>query len=252
MKKLLVLALSVGFFLGNMIQPLWAEHLSAGLILGDRTFPLLRIWQFMDRVVNPRLFISTTANPGEDTPTLLYSRVPPGVTAAHSPFSSNVRSEGNGGVVGGFLYAENEGQGVAYGANTFATTYSGAPAIGLEVNGLNFSGNASAAVRGIDIVNGGNAPTEWALGIETFVSQPEGKPRVGIMLAGPNNGFPHTPASETGILIDDIDSGEAIRIQADNRIAFNKEGTIYIKYNPRTNRIEFYNGTKVKFAISMG
>jgi hypothetical protein len=53
------------------------------------------------------------------------------------------------------------------------------------------------------------------------------------------------------MVIDHRDSGEAIRIPADNRIALNNEGTIYMKYTPRTNRIEFYNGTELKFAIPM-
>jgi hypothetical protein len=123
--------------------------------------------------------------------------------------------------------------------------------VGLEVNGVNFSGNPFALVRGIDIVNVGNAQTQWALGIETSISHPAGKPKVGIMLAGPNTGYPHTPASDSGIVIDRIDSGEAIRIQAGDRIAFNNEGTIYMKYNPQTNRLEFYNGPDLKFAIPM-
>ena len=253
MKKQAVLGLAVGLFLGNMVCPfpLWTGHMSAELALGDGTFPSLRIWQFLDRVVNSHLFVSTTASSEAETPTFLYTHVPPGVTTPHSSLSSSIRSEGEGDAVGAYLYAENEGKGIAFGGNTFASTYSGAPAVGLEVNGINQSGNPSALVRGIDIVNSGNASTQWALGIETSMSQPAGKPKVGIILAGPNHGYPHTPASESGIVVDHIDSGEAIRIQAGNRIALNNEGTIYMKYNPQTNSIEFYNGAELKFTIPM-
>lgn len=53
------------------------------------------------------------------------------------------------------------------------------------------------------------------------------------------------------MVIDHIDSGEAIRIQAGDRISFNNEGTIYMKYNPATHQIEFYNQDELKFAIPM-
>jgi hypothetical protein len=243
--------LIVGFMLGTMAAPLWANHQVAQLVLGDNTFPLLRIWQFVDRVVNARLFISTTAGPDEDTPTLFYTLAPSGIAGPRSAMSANTRTEGEAHAVGGFLYAETEGAGIAFGGNAYATTYAGGPAVGLEVNGLNFSQNAQVPVRGIDIVNGGNAQTQWALGIETSFAHPQGKPRVGIMLAGASQGYPHAPASDTGIVVGEVDSGEAIRIQEDQRFSFNNDGAVYMKYNSQTKRIEFYNGPNLKFAIPM-
>ena len=140
------------------------------------------------------------------------------------------------------MYAETEDAGSAFGGNAHATIYSGAPAVGLEVNGLVFSGKRQAHVREIDILNGGNAPTEWALGVETSGAAPKGKQKVGVMLPGPAQGFRHNPASQTGKGIGSIDSGEAIRIQENHRFVLNNAGSIYLKYNAERNQIEFYNG----------
>lgn len=252
MRRQWCLGIVLGFILGNLTSLVWANSGITSLVLGDGTFPTLRIWEFVNRVVNARLFITTTASSSEDTPTLLYTRAPTGVNGTRSAFSANARTEGDAIAVGGFLYGETEGAGIAFGGNAHAATYSGAPAIGLEVNGINFSGDPHAAARGIDIVNGGNAQTQWALGVETSYAHPQGKPKVGIMLAGPAQGFLHTPASDTGLVIGEIDSQEAIRIQKDHRVTFNNEGNIYMKYNSQTNRIEFYNGAQLKFAIPMG
>jgi hypothetical protein len=251
MRRQWCIGVVIGFVLGNLASQVWANHGIMSLMLGDGTFPSLQIWGFIDRVVNARLFISTTAGPDEDTPTLLYTLAPNGILGVRSAFSANTRTEGKAEGVGGFLYAETAGEGGVAGGNAHAATFSGAPAIGLEVNGINFSGNPHAAVRGIDIVNGGNAQTQWALGIETSFARPQGKPKVGIMLAGPSQGFLYPPASDTGIVIGEIDAQEAIRIQKDHRIAFNNEGTVYMKYNSQTNRVEFYNGSTLKHAIPM-
>ena len=71
------------------------------------------------------------------------------------------------------------------------------------------------------------------------------------MLPGPAQGFRHNPASQTVIVIGTIDSGEAIRIQANHRIALNNAGSIYLTYNAETHQIEFYNGLALKHAIPM-
>jgi hypothetical protein len=62
---------------------------------------------------------------------------------------------------------------LSFGANPHAATYSGAPAVGMGVNGLNLSGNPAASVRGI--VNGGNAGTrlQWTIfGMSATISAP--------------------------------------------------------------------------------
>ena len=71
------------------------------------------------------------------------------------------------------------------------------------------------------------------------------------MLPGPTQGFRHNPASQTGMVIGTIDSGEAIRIQENHRIALNNVGSIYLKYNAETNQIEFYNSLTLKHANLM-
>ena len=150
----------------------------------------------MDWVVDVRLFVSTTAGPDEDTPTLLYMLAPDGISGARSALSANSRTEDR--------HCEC-----------------------------------------------GRCSNPMSLGIETPFAAPQGKPKVAIMLPGPAQGFPHDPASETGLVIGAIDSGEAIRIPANHRIALNNAGSIYLKYNAETNQVEFYSGLALKHAIPM-
>ena len=252
MGKRLWVGIAVGIGFSSTVYAALSGFEAADLLLGDHTFPSLHAWQFQDRIHDARLFVSNTASSGAmDTPSFFYSHVPAGVSGPNAPLASAIRSEGGGDAVGAYFYAETEGTSIAFGANPHAATYSGAPAVGMEVNGLNLSGNPAASVRGIDIVNGGNASTQWALGIETSMAQPAGIPGIGIALAGQAAGYPNAPARDTGLFIDRIESGEAIRIQAGDRVAMNNEGTIYFLYNPGTNRIEFYHGQALKFAIPM-
>ncbi len=67
MKKPLLSMLVLEFLLGSFTSPMLAEHKLIALFRGDETFPSLRIWILVDRVANARLFVSTTAGPGEDT-----------------------------------------------------------------------------------------------------------------------------------------------------------------------------------------
>ncbi|MGE5666668.1 MAG: hypothetical protein ACM338_00590, partial [Betaproteobacteria bacterium] len=164
----LLIAIAVGTCLSGTVTGAVGGYMSAELLLGDHTFPKLQIWNFQDRTHAPRLFVSNTAgSDGMDSPSFFYSLVPPGISGPHAAFSSAIRSEGSADVAGGILYGETSGTSNAFGANPIAASYSGAPAVGMEVNGLNFSANPNASVRGIDIVNGGTAETQWGLGIET-------------------------------------------------------------------------------------
>ena len=246
------IGIAVGIALSGSGYAALSGFQSAELLLGDHTFPKLHAWQFKDRTHDSRLFVSNTAAAdGADSPSLFYSLVPPGVSGPQITLSTAIRTEGKGDAAGAVFYAETESGAAAYGANPHAATYAGGPAIGMEVNGLNFSGNSAANVRGIDIVNAGNAGTQWALGIETSIAQPKGMPSIGIALAGQAAGYPVAPARDTGLFVDRIESGEAIRIQAGDRVALNNEGTIYFLFNPETNQIEFYNAGILKFAIPM-
>ena len=67
--------LVLGSLLGSFTSPLLAEHQLTELFLGEETFPSIRIWNFVDRVVNAGLFVPRTAGPDKDTPTLIvYAR----------------------------------------------------------------------------------------------------------------------------------------------------------------------------------
>lgn len=227
-------------------------YTAAELILGDRTFPKLRAWNFEDLSGTPALYISKTVTDADRNSVSLYQLLPDGVDGPASPFGVGTRSEGAGNPVGGYFYAENDGTGIAFGVNPIAATYSGSPAVGMEVNGVNRSGKNDALVRGIDIVNGGNAKTQWAMGIQTSGAEPEGKPRFGIVLGGPGYGFPHTPASEVGVAVDKVDSGKAIEVHAGDALVLDgRQGQVRMLYNPTTEQVEFYRGELLAFAISM-
>jgi hypothetical protein len=251
-KRRLWLGIAVGIALSGSVYAALSGFQSAELLLGDHTYPKLHIWQFEDHTRDTRLFVSNTAGPdGMDSPSFFYTLVPPGVASPNITLSTAIRTEGKGDAAGAVFYAETESEAAAYGANPHAASYAGGPAVGMEVNGLNMSGDPAAKVRGIDIVNGGNAGTQWALGIQTSTVQPQGIPSIGIALAGQVAGYPVAPARDTGLFVDHIESGEAIRIQAGDRIALDNEGTVYFLYNPGTHRIEFYNAGILKFAIPM-
>lgn len=226
---------------------------SAELILGDRTPPQLRAWNFRDETGNLPLYVSKTATESDFNGSMFYMLIPAGEHVLTSALGTAIRQEGAGEAVGTLMYAENEGEGgPVWDSNSIGVTYNGRPAVGMEVNGFNHS-DQFAIVRGIDIVNGGSAPTEYGLGILTSVGAPDGKPRYGIVLGGPEFGYSDTaPASRTGILIDHIDSGEAIRIAAGDYISLDgKEARIRMRYNPDEEQIEFYNGGRLAHAIPM-
>ena len=227
-----------------------ATFTTAELILGDYTAPKLRAWGFEDLSGTPSLFISKTVSGSDVNAVSLYQLVPPGEAGPASPLGSAIRLEGQGDAVGAYFYSENDGNGVAFGLNSLAATYGGEPAVGMEVNGLNRSGNGQALVRGMDIVNGGNAPTQWAIGIQTSNAEPAGQPRYGVVLGGPDYGYRNNPASQTGLVIDRIDSGEAIEIQPDHFITLDgRNGEVRMLYNSRSRQIEFYRGDQLRHAI---
>lgn len=226
---------------------------AARLVAGDGTPMKLRIWDFEDRSGSPPLFVSQTATEGDDNAPTFYTLIPEGEELTSAGLASSVRLAGRGRGVGATLYAENDGEGgTVWGANPIAVSYNGAPAVGLEVNGVNNS-EEFALVRGIDIVNAGLAPTEFGLSVMTSNAAPDGKPLYGIALAGPQFGYSaHAPASQTGILIDRIDSGEAIQIAAGDFITLDGDrGRIRLRFNPEAEQIEFWNDARVVHAISV-
>lgn len=225
---------------------------ATSLVLGDGTEPVLRILGLEPFVDDPPLLVSTTAQEGVDNSSF-YTLIPAGESFDAGALGASTRLEGGGRGVGATLYAENDGDsGTVWGSNSIGVTWTGRPAVGAEVNGLNYSGDF-ALVRGIDIVNGGTAPTELGLSVMTSNAEPAGKPRYGIVLGGPEFGYSsHAPASETGIVVDSIDSGEAIRIAAGNFISLDGEaGRIRMRYNPDEQRIEFFSGDRLAHSIPM-
>lgn len=226
--------------------------MAADIVAGDGTPPRLRNWGFQDLTGKPPIYASKTVR-GDDTGgSVFYTLIPPGEQGPAAPLGVAVRQEGAGGGVGAYLYAENEGTGdPVWAANAIARTYNGRPAVGMEINGVNDSGGF-ARVRGLDIVNGGAAPTQWGLGILTGAWGAAGQPRYGIVLGGPRWGAGAAPASRTGLLIDHVDSGEAIQIAAGDFITLDgARGRIRLRYNPDAERIEFFNGDRLAHTIPM-
>lgn len=224
---------------------------AADIVLGDGTPPVSRGAGDLDEYGNSPLYAGHTIGNGYHASTF-YSLLPEGESGDGASLGVITRKEGSGAAVGAYFYAENDGPDApAWGANVIARTYSGRPAVGMEVNGVNDSGRYGL-VRGMDIVNGGDAPTQWGLGILTASWAPAGQPRYGIVLGGPRFGAGAAPASRTGLLIDRIDSGEAIQIAAGDFITLDgKDGRIRMRYNPQAERIEFYNGDRLAHAIPM-
>lgn len=226
---------------------------AADIVAGDGTPIKLRAWGFQDLSGKPPILASKTVRGADHHGSAFYTLIPEGESGPAGSMGVAVRQEGNGGGSGATFYAENEGGGApVWGLNAIGATYNGTPAVGMEVNGVNRSGRFGL-VRGIDLINGGDAPTEYALGIATSVTEPAGKPRYGIVLAGPAFGYAATaPASRTGILIDHIDSGEAIRIAAGDFISLDgARGRIRMRYNPDSEAVELYNGDRLAHAFPM-
>lgn len=225
---------------------------ATSLVLGDGTEPILRMLGLEPFVNDPPLLVSTTAEEGVDNSTF-YTLMPAGESFDAGALGASTRLEGGGRGVGATLYAENDGDsGTVWGSNSIGVTWTGRPAVGAEVNGVNYSDDF-ALVRGLEVINGGSAPTELGLSVMTSNEQPGGKPRYGIVLGGPEFGYSdHSPASEAGLVIDSIDSGEAIRVAAGNFISLDgAAGRIRMRYNPDHERIEFFNGDRLAHSIPM-
>ncbi|WP_376696912.1 hypothetical protein [Wenzhouxiangella sp. EGI_FJ10305] len=225
---------------------------ATSLVLGDGTEPVLRVLGLEPFVDDPPLLVSTTAAEGVDN-SAFYTLMPEGKSLDAGALGASTRMEGGGRGVGATLYAENDGDsGTVWGLNSMGVTWTGQPAVGAEINGFNYSDDF-ALVRGMEIVNGGSAPTELGLSIMTSNAQPAGKPQYGIVLGGPEFGYSeHAPASRAGIVVDSIDSGEALRIAAGNFISLDgAAGRIRLRYNPEEDRIEFFNGDRLAHSIPM-
>src|SRR5699024_6496514 len=171
---------------------------ATSLVLGDGTEPVLRMLGLEPFVNDPPLLVSTTAEEGVDN-SAFYTLIPAGKSLDAGALGASTRLEGGGRGVGATLFAENDGDsGAVWGSNSIAVTWTGRPAVGAEINGVNYSDDF-ALVRGLEIINGGSAPTELGLSVMTSNGQPGGKPRYGIVLGGPEFGYSdHSPPSAAG------------------------------------------------------
>jgi hypothetical protein len=204
--------------------------------VGDNAFPYLHAWGGVDNV-QARFYTST--NTGLIHNAFFYGRTQ---GANQNGLSAAAYTNNSKLAIGAYLVGEADttATGGAWGANIVGGTYSTtAVAHGLEVNGVNNSGSTTPIVDGLFIVNGGTAKTTAAIAVATSISTPAGIPDYGIVLAGPNSFYSsYSPAAVTGLYIDTVTSGEAIRIQADNRIALTNTGDTYIRYNTATNTVQ--------------
>jgi len=208
--------------------------------VGDNAFPYLPSWGGSD-LVQAHLYGST--NTGLQHNAFFYaSALANAVTS--SAMNAAAYNNTNTQTIGAFLDGENgtNASNVVWGSNSIGATYSsnaGAAAHGTEVNGINRSGSANSVVDGVFIVNGGSAKTTAGLVIATSIAEPSGQPDYGIMIAGPHTTYSSkTPATVTGIYVDNVTSGEAMRIQADHRIALTNSGDTYVRYNTATDKVQ--------------
>jgi hypothetical protein len=218
--------------------------------VGDNVFPTLTLWGGVDNVkahfytssngtkADNAYFYNTTVCPSGPCPTDLSALN--GV--AHTDNQYEVR--------GGWIYGEAasttpSGSGTWGGKATGTAWGSSAAVHGIEVNGLNL-GNGAPKVDGVFVVMGGSAKTRAAVSVATSIGAPNGRPDYGIMLAGPHTTYSsYNPASVTGLFIDNVVSGEAIKIQKDQRIALTNSQTTYFRYNSALDKVQLVKNNVV-------
>lgn len=225
--------------------------------VGDNAFPYLHLWSGVDQV-SAHLYASV--NGGLRDNAFFYNDSPiscPGIgypNCGVSAFNGAARTATSKFAYGGWSYAEADtpatATATAWGARLLARTYSSlVPAHGVEVNGLNAT-NGAPVTDGVFIVMGGNAKTTAGMVMATGAWAPAGRPDYGMMLAGPNSNYgggavPTLPASVTGVYIDQIASGEAIRIQRDQRVALTGSGTTYFRYDSASDKVQLVKNNVV-------
>ncbi len=217
---------------------------------GDGSPILLEAWGGVDKTSEP--FVSTNAsNKGAARfhgEAVGNGDVTAGVLNYGSANSSRARNGGHG--VGSFHYGEvpSGESGYTWGTNAIGATYSAqGVAHGTEVNGVNRSGVAPRRERGdsekpfisgVYVVAYGNAQTNAGILVETSPTEPAGKPYYGLHLASlPGR---ESVASDTGILVERVDSGEAFRTIDGQRVALSTDGQVYLKFDPRNGRVEVW------------
>lgn len=207
--------------------------------IGSFFTPSLRIWNNENRATGQFIVLDNTG----DGAFRGFSVVQPGQKYGWGAgFASRVDSPGAEGV-GVSGYAET---GVAWagawGANLFARSYHPyANAFGAEIAGGNFADD-TPVVYGVYVVMEGTSPTKAGVVIEPSLAFPEGRPEYGVWVKENEKG---KGARKVGILIDKVDSGEALKVQSGERIVLSGDGEVYMRYNETTDRVEVVKRGKI-------
>ena len=227
---------------GNVL----AQHPPLNVVnfgVGDNAFPTLQAWSGVDKV--KAHFYSSVANGGKTDNAFFYNTTctPGPVNCGSSALNGVAHTDNQYPVYGGWLYGEAGTSATpasaVWGAKLVGVAWGSTATVhGAEVNGVNL-GTGTPSVDGVFVVMGGNAKTRAAVAIATSIAAPSGRPDYGIILAGPNSQYSTAnPASVTGLYIDNITSGEAIRIQANQRIALTKAQTTYFRYDSASDKVQ--------------
>lgn len=217
---------------------------SPQVCLGSHVVPSLQIWSFQNLATEQVLALDNQHRGALRA----HSEGTAGTLIWGSAHSATIKS-GGGQAVGSFHYGELQTNqpGIAWGGNMIGATYSPmGSAVGLEVNAVNRSGSGLLPTYGLNVVMYGDSTTGAAIVMETANTDPAAKPLYGMVLGGPQTtGAAHLGASSVGILLDRVDTGAAIRLQAGERIELDNTGRAALRYNATTDRIELLRGGQV-------
>ncbi len=226
----LLAAILVAFFL---LRDAEAATLRSFLRIGSSFIPSLHIWGDINRAAD-RLLVKDDTGVGAIRGFSIvrqgqqYGWGVAGTARVDAPDAEGVGISG---------YAEaNVKHGHAWAANLFARAYvPNTTVVGAEISAGNMA-DETVIAYGEHLIVEGLAPTTAGLVVEPSLALPEGRAKTAIWIKAneANNG---TAARETGLRIDAVDSGEAIKIQSGQRIALSEDGEVFLQYNKAADTI---------------
>ena len=216
-----------------LLRDVEAAGLRSFLRIGSSFIPSLHIWGDVNRAADRLLVTDDTGvgairgfsivRPGQQ-----YGWGVAGTARIDAPDAEGVGVSG---------YAEaNVEHGNAWAANLFARAYvPNTTVVGAEISAGNMA-DETVIAYGEHLIVEGLAPTTAGLVVEPSLSLPEGRAKTAIWIKAneANNG---TAARETGLRIDPVDSGVAIKIQAGQRIVLSEDGDVFLRYDAASDRI---------------
>lgn len=220
-----------------------ANCLRGTIKLGCQFVPWLRIWNYESRVSDQLVVLDDTGRGAIRG----FAVVPPGAKYGWGGgFTCRADSPGCEGVgVSGYAETGVEGAGV-WGANLFARSYHpNSNAHGTEISTGNFSG-PTVINYGLFVVMEGLFANRAGVVVESSLAFPEGRPEIGMWIKENEHG---NGARTTGLLVDHVDSGEAIRVQSGQRIALSSDGRVYVRYNDVNDKIEIIRRDEVVLSL---